>query len=78
MHMPSFRPWVEQRHRRPDSHISQSDKIVPLLQQAGPVGMTRKQLGGAIDLEPELVDALLVALLGVGQIRTDGAGRYRV
>lgn len=69
MHMPPFRSWVEERHRRLDSHINQSDKIVPLLQQAGPAGMTRRQLTGAIDLEPSLVDALLRALLDTGQIR---------
>lgn len=78
MHTPSFCSWVEDRHPRLDSHISQADKIVPLLQQAGPAGMTRRQLAGAIDLEREMVDALLTALLDTGQIRFDGAGRYRV
>ena len=77
MHTPSFRSWVEQRHIRPDSHISQSNKIVPLLQQAGPAGMTRRRLGGAIDLPPTLVDALLTALLDTGQIRIDVAGGIR-
>jgi hypothetical protein len=81
MDAPSFVSWVDQRKNRPDKHISQADKIVPLLQQAGPAGMTRRQLGGAIDLSPELVDALLAALLGVGQIKivyNNGVPIYRV
>lgn len=76
----SFLSWVYQRQHRPDKHISQADKVVPLLQQAGPAGMTRRQLGGAIDLPPAMVDDLLAALVGVGQIRIDQAGgvtRYR-
>jgi hypothetical protein len=77
----SFMSWAGKRSNRPDRHINQSDKIVPLLQQAGPAGMTRRQLTGAIDLEPELVDALLVALVSIGQIKFDPSGgihRYRV
>ena len=78
MHTPPFRSWVEQRHRRLDSHISQADKVVPLLQQAGPAGMTRRQLAGAIDLEPELVDGLLRALLDTGQIRVAEVGGVHI
>lgn len=78
MHMPSFRSWVEQRHRRLDSHISQADKVVPLLQQAGPGGMTRRQLGGAIALEPEMVDSLIRALLDTGQIRVADVGGVHI
>ncbi|QEL17847.1 hypothetical protein [Limnoglobus roseus] len=78
MHLPQFLSWVEQRHRRLDSHISQADKIVPLLQQAGPTGMTRRQLTGAIDLEPSLVDALLSALLDSGQIRVAVVGGVHI
>ena len=73
----SFVPWRHKHHPRLDSHISQSDKIVPLLQQAGAAGMTRRQLAGAIDLPPSLVDGLLAALLDTGQIRIDVVGGIR-
>lgn len=76
----SFHSWAGSRSNQPDKHINQSDKIVPLLQQAGPVGMTRRQLGGAINLERELVDGLLRALLDTGQIsiaHVGGVNFYR-
>ena len=78
MHLPPFRSWAEERHRRLDSHISQADKVVPLLQQAGPAGMSRRQLAGAIDLPPSLVDALLSALLDTGQIRVADVGGVHI
>lgn len=77
MLVPPFHFWVEERHRRLDSHINQSDKIVPLLQQAGPTGMSRRQLTGAIDLSPSLVDGLLAALLDTGQIKVADVGGIR-
>lgn len=66
--------WVQHRQHRPDSNISQADKVVPLLKQAGAAGMSRRQLAGAIDLPPSLVDGLLAALLDTGQIRIDVVG----
>ena len=77
MNTKSFLSWVQHRQQRPDSNISQADKLVPLLKQAGPTGMSRRQLAGAIDLPPSLVDGLLAALLDTGQIRIDVAGGIR-
>lgn len=51
---------------------------MPLLQQAGPAGMSRRQLTGAIDLEPSLVDALLRALLDTGQIKVADVGGVHI
>jgi DNA-binding transcriptional ArsR family regulator len=75
----SFLTWVRQKQNRPDRHIAQSDKIIPLLQQTG--GMTRNQLGSAVDLDPNTLNQLLAALVGSGQITLDltgGIARYRV
>lgn len=77
----SFLSWVSRKENRPDRYISQSDKIVPLLQQAGPAGMTRRQLSSAVDLPPDLLDQLLSALIGTGLVSLDHIGsvpRYRV
>ena len=77
----SFLTWLYRKENRPDRHITQADKIVPLLQQAGPVGMTRRQLGGAVDLAPDSLDRLLAALVSAGLVSLDIVGdvpRYRV
>jgi len=58
----SFTAW--ERRRR---HISpEPDRILPLIKAAGVSGMTRKQLGGAVDMERDVLDELLAGLVGAG------------
>lgn len=58
----SFRLWErERRHLAPEP-----DRVLPLVQAAGAVGMTRKQLGGAVDLERDVLDDLLAGLVNAG------------
>lgn len=49
--------------------MPEADKIVPLVAQAGHVGMTRYEIGGVIDLERESLDRLLAGLTRFGMLK---------
>lgn len=72
----SFTSW--ERRRR---HIApEPERIVPLLKAAGTVGMTRKQVGAAVDLDRDVLDELLAGLVSAGllaQAREEGGLVYR-
>jgi hypothetical protein len=51
-----------------DSPLSETDKVLVVIKQAGPQGIARGALGGQIRLEKESLDELLDALIGFGQI----------
>ncbi len=70
----SFHAWVRRRHLSPEA-----DKVLPLIVAAGEAGITRKELGHALDLERDSVDRLLAGLAGVGlvSITWEGAPVYR-
>ena len=58
----SFRFWErKRRHLAPEP-----DRVLPLVQDAGVVGITRKQLGGAVHLERDVLDELLAGLVNAG------------
>ena len=58
----SFTEW-EQRRR----NISPaSDRIYPLIRAAGVYGMTRRQLGNAVDLDRDVLDELLAGMVSAG------------
>lgn len=61
----SFSSYVQKRHSA-DDLFPEADKVVPLVAQAGARGMTRSEIGGVIDLEPEDLNALLDALVRSG------------
>jgi hypothetical protein len=57
----SFNSW--ERRRR---HLApESERILPLVASAT-VGMNRRQLGNALDLDHETLDQLLAGLVGIG------------
>jgi hypothetical protein len=58
----SFKSWLDRRRRGPP----EAENIVPLVAASGMVGMNRKQLGSAIDLEREILDELLDGLVRSG------------
>lgn len=75
--MRTFSNWIEERRHL---HIPASDRVVPLVAAAGAAGMTRRQIGSAIDLEPRVLDALLDALVRSGLLSVtwhDGFLVYR-
>ena len=64
-----------------DSPLPQADRVLVLIKQAGPQGITRGSIGANIKLEKETLDQLLNALIGFGQIvasREGGLVTYRV
>jgi len=64
MNPQSFTSYVQRRER--GDHIPKADRIVPLIVQAGQQGMTRKEIGAAVDLERDVLDQLLDGLVGFG------------
>ncbi len=46
--------------------MPEADKIVPLVAQAGSRGMARGEIGRVIELDREVLDELLAALVSVG------------
>jgi hypothetical protein len=58
----SFKSW--ERRRR---HLApEAERILPLIAAAGTAGMTRRQIGNAVDLSRETLDQLLSGLVGIG------------
>jgi DNA-binding transcriptional regulator LsrR (DeoR family) len=71
----TFTTW--ERRRR---HLAPAaDRVLPLIVAAGQAGITRRELGHALDLERDTVDGLLAGLAGVGLITVtwEGAPVYR-
>jgi len=62
----SFVDYIHRRSQHRSALMPEADKILPLVAQAGPVGMTRGQLGNAVRLERPALDDLLRALVNAG------------
>jgi hypothetical protein len=43
-----------------------ADRLLPLIAAAGPMGMNRKQIGSAVDLDRDTLDQLLAGLVNIG------------
>jgi hypothetical protein len=74
--MKTYWEWI---HR--DAPIPQADRVMVLIRQAGPQGISRGGIGGQIDLDKETLDDLLAALVNSGQAvltRERGLDVYRV
>ena len=58
----SFPSWERRRRDiRPEP-----ERIIPLVVAAGSAGMTRQQLGHAVDIERDMLEELLAGMVGVG------------
>jgi hypothetical protein len=69
----SFKTWLHRRRRCLVELAPEADKVLPLVAGAGTNGITRRQLGHTLDLDREIVDALLDCLAwenGVPVFRT--------
>lgn len=67
----SFTSW-EQRRR----NISpEADRIYPLVKAAGVYGMSRKEIGSAVDLDREVLDQLLNGLVSAGMLMSSRDAR---
>ena len=66
----SFRVWEQNRRLQP-----QADVIVPMTKASGLYGMSRRQLGRALDLDRDVLDQLLAGLVSFGLLTvTTGPG----
>lgn len=74
MPLPHFSSWLKYREiKQPEA-----DRLVPIITQAGPQGMTRGQIGGLIALERDALDELLDGFVRFGQLRIDVEDGIRV
>lgn len=73
----SFTSW--ERRRR---HLApEADRVLPMIATAGMAGMSRKQIGNAVDLDRDVLTQLLDGLVGIGLLKaaagSDGSPVYR-
>lgn len=57
----SFAAWEQTRRLQP-----QADVILPMIKASGVYGLTRQQLGHALDLDRDVLDQLLAGLVSFG------------
>ena len=69
----SFTAWFKHR-----DHTPQTDKIVPMIAQAGTRGMTRHQIGSIIKLNRDVLDDFLAGLVQAGLLTITNEGGLRV
>ena len=60
-----FHEWLTARNQ---VEIPDATRVTDLIVQAGAAGISHRDLRRAVELEPETLDGLLTALVGVGQI----------
>ena len=77
MEYPTFAGWLRGHESKP-VRVPEATRLVHLIAAAGPAGVSRGQLGGAIDLPREVVDQLLDALVRAGQLRRATEGGVEV
>ena len=71
-----FVQWLERR--KPAPEISESDRLMRVIMQAGAGGIAEGDLKKRTDLPRETVDQLLAGLLGLGLVVVTGQYGQRV
>lgn len=75
--METFREWV--KSREPGPVMPQADRVWQQIRDAGRRrGISRCQLGAAIDLEPETLDSVIQALVDFGRVVVSMQGDERI
>lgn len=72
----SFKSWKKRRKQQ----APEADRILPMIAAAGSVGMTRRQIGNAVELDQEVLEELLARMVEVGLLNViwrDGLPVYR-
>lgn len=72
MPLPPFSTWVQRREVK----IPDADRLIPLI--AASNGISRGEIGAAIKLDREVLDALLAGLVRVGVLTAVDQGGLRV
>jgi hypothetical protein len=73
MQLLTFTEWLRHRPAKP-VEVPEATRALQIIAAAGPGGVTRHQLRGAIRLPPKVLDQLLAALLQAGQISLSWQG----
>ena len=76
--MLTFWEWHHYADKKPAPIVPQADRAMHLIQQSGRRGISRGELGAAIDLERHSLDDLLQALAASGQVLVSLEGQRRV
>lgn len=74
MALPPFTSWVQRRQIT----IPEADKLLPLISQAGPQGISRGEIGRAITLDREVLDEFLDGLVRIGVVQMTDQNGIRV
>jgi hypothetical protein len=80
MNPSSFSCWLTHREHAEDHHVPEADRLGFLISQAGAAGVTRKQIGDAIDLDRDVLNELLAGFVASGLLRVtsqNGVPVYR-
>ncbi len=66
--MQTFTAWLESRTDQPP--LPETTRLTRLIATAGPNGVTARDLRRAVDLDRDLVDQLLAAMVAAGIVAT--------
>ena len=76
MSLPPFSSWIQKQQIK----TPEADRILPLIAQAGPQGISRGELGKAIKLDRQVLDEFLDGLVRIGVVQMtnqNGIKTYR-
>ena len=65
MALQPFTTWIQNHQVR----IPEHDRLVPLIKQAGSQGLTRAEIGKAINMDRDFLDEFLAGLVQAGVLR---------
>lgn len=74
MALPPFSSWIQKQQIK----TPEADRLLPLISQAGPQGISRGELGKAINLDREVLDDFLNGLVRIGVVRVTDQNGIRV
>lgn len=74
MTLQPFTTWIQNRQFT----ISEPDRLLLLIKQAGSQGMTRDEIGGVIKMDWKFLDEFLNGLVQAGMLRLVDRGGMRV
>ena len=74
MALPAYSTWAQKQKLK----VPEADRILPLISQAGPRGISRGEIGRASKLDRDALDSFLDGLVRVGVIQVTLEGGIRV
>ncbi len=74
MPLPPFTTWIQKQEIKP----LEADRLIPIIANAGPRGITRGEIGKAIRLERDAIDELLDGLVRFGLLTVADENGLRV